>query len=69
MVSIRKHRRRELRWSRYIKKTSRSSRCDTDYPFGLSIKITPGFYGPRCGMRWRGREWYAVQRIAEEMFQ
>ncbi len=61
-------RRRNLRWARYIERTSRTAVRHHDYPFGLSVKITPGYFGPRRTMCYRGRGWYIAQRLTEEMF-
>lgn len=68
MASKRKDGRRDRRWMRYIDQTSRSSVQHYDYPFGLSIKVTPGYYAPRRVMRYRGRSWYITKRLTEEMF-
>ena len=68
MASRRKGARRDGRWMRYIEQTSRTSKRHYDYPFGLSIKITPGYYAPRRVMRYRGRAWYLTRRLAEELF-
>lgn len=66
MTSRRKAARRALRWERYITRTSRSSVRGFDYPFGLSIKVTPGCFGRRQIMRYRGRTWYLIQQIGED---
>lgn len=68
MTSKRKDARRDRRWMRYIALTSRTSVHHFDYPHGLSIKITSGYYGPRRTMRHRGRIWYMVRELTEEMF-
>ena len=67
MTSLRKARRRALRWERYIERTSRSSIHHHDYPFGLTIKTTPGNFAPRRIMRHRGAAWYATNRMLEEL--
>lgn len=68
MTSKANRRCRNARWKRYIERTSRSSKRHYDYPFGLSVKITPGYFGPRWTMRHRGHAWYLTQRMADEMF-
>lgn len=67
-MSRRKYLRRGRRWERYVELTSRSSKRHYDYPFGLSTKITPGYFGPRRTMTHRGRSWYLAQQLTAEMF-
>lgn len=62
-----KDRRRIMRWERYIMRTSRGSMHHA-YPFGLTIKITPGYFGHRRVMRYRGGGWYLTRRMTKEMF-
>jgi len=67
MGSRTKDRRRDRLWMRYIEKTSRRTVHDAFYPFGLTIKITPGYFGARRTMRYRGRSWYLVKQFTEEL--
>lgn len=61
MTSRRKARARNLRWARYMERISRASLRHHNYPFGLSVKTTPGNFGPRRVMRHRGLHYRAFR--------
>lgn len=67
-MSRAKERKRWQKWSRYIEKTSRTSVRHYDYPFGMAIKLTPGYFAPRRVMRYRGKLWYENRRDMKRMF-